>query len=104
MTEQAFKRFQKQAGLYEDGIAGSDAEALYADDAPAYVAERPTLSKNEIASTGLNLSTSLLADEASDDGSDDNGSDGGTPSADEQAAAPEDAEAAATQSRPCRNV
>ena len=35
-TEAAFKLFQKQAGLYEDGIAGSDADYLFSDDAPAY--------------------------------------------------------------------
>ena len=39
MTESAFKAFQKAAGLYEDGIAGSDADLLYADDAPSFVAE-----------------------------------------------------------------
>ena len=40
LTEKAFKLFQKQAGLYVDGIAGSDADLLYSDDAPAYVAEK----------------------------------------------------------------
>ena len=38
LTEAAFKLFQKTAGLYEDGIAGSDADVLYSDDAPAYTA------------------------------------------------------------------
>lgn len=38
-TEKAFKLFQQTAGLYVDGIAGSDADALYADDAPSYVTE-----------------------------------------------------------------
>lgn len=38
-TEKAFKLFQQTAGLYVDGIAGSDADALYADDAPYYVSE-----------------------------------------------------------------
>ena len=38
-TEKAFKQFQKNAGLYVDGIAGNDTEYLYADDAPAYVSE-----------------------------------------------------------------
>lgn len=35
-TEAAFKLFQQAAGLYVDGIAGTDVEYLYADDAPAY--------------------------------------------------------------------
>lgn len=39
ITENAFKQFQKNAGLYVDGIAGSDTEYLFADDAPAYVSE-----------------------------------------------------------------
>lgn len=34
MTEQAFKAFQRQAGLYVDGIAGSDRNVLYASNAP----------------------------------------------------------------------
>ena len=40
MTEKAFKAFQQNAGLYVDGIAGSDAEYLYSDDAPAYKEEK----------------------------------------------------------------
>ncbi|MBQ6498519.1 MAG: peptidoglycan-binding protein [Ruminococcus sp.] len=32
--------FQQNAGLYVDGIAGSDAEYLYSDDAPAYKEEK----------------------------------------------------------------
>lgn len=39
-TEEAFKLFQKQAGLYVDGIAGSDADYLYSDKAPKYTAEQ----------------------------------------------------------------
>ncbi len=38
-TEEAFKLFQKQAGLYVDGLAGSDVDILYSDDAPYYTAE-----------------------------------------------------------------
>ena len=38
-TEAAFKLFQQTAGLYADGIAGSDADVLYSDDAPAYKTE-----------------------------------------------------------------
>ena len=45
LTEKAFKLFQKQAGLYVDGIAGSDVDYLYADDAPAYSPE----TKNDTA-------------------------------------------------------
>lgn len=56
-TEKAFKLFQQTAGLYVDGIAGSDADVLYADDAPAYQAEEETVEpikveKTEIAETG----------------------------------------------------
>ncbi len=36
-TEEAFKLFQETCGLYVDGIAGSDVEYLYADDAPEYI-------------------------------------------------------------------
>lgn len=55
MTEKAFKLFQKQMGLYVDGIAGSDVEYLYADDAPAYTAEKSSTSrkdKDDLADTG----------------------------------------------------
>ena len=64
-TEAAFKRFQETAGLYVDGIAGSDLAYLYADDAPAYKAEEKaedkaedkeeeiTSEKEEIADTGV---------------------------------------------------
>ena len=40
-TEKAFKLFQETAGLYVDGLAGSDVEYLYADDAPRY--EEPVI-------------------------------------------------------------
>lgn len=33
-TEEAYRAFQKAAGLVVDGIAGSDREVLYSDDAP----------------------------------------------------------------------
>ena len=35
-TETAFKLFQEKMGLYVDGVAGSDADYLFSDDAPAY--------------------------------------------------------------------
>lgn len=38
-TEEAFKLFQAQAGLYVDGLAGSDVEYLYSDSAPKYDAD-----------------------------------------------------------------
>ena len=58
MTEKAFKLFQEQAGLYVDGIAGSDADYLYSDDAPAYVpAQKTATLKNETASTGSSVET-----------------------------------------------
>ena len=57
-TEEAFKRFQEAAGLYVDGIAGSDLEYLYADDAPAYKTdaekddEKAESDKEDLAETG----------------------------------------------------
>ena len=54
MTEKAFKLFQKQVGLYEDGIAGSDTDYLYADDAPAYVpVQAAAASKKDVVATGI---------------------------------------------------
>ena len=48
MTEAAYKRFQRAAGLYQDGIAGEDElSLLYSDDAPT----------GSIASVGTNEST-----------------------------------------------
>ena len=35
-TELAFKQFQEAAGLYVDGIAGSDMDVLFSDDAPYF--------------------------------------------------------------------
>ena len=35
-TELAFKQFQQAAGLYVDGIAGSDMDVLFSDDAPRF--------------------------------------------------------------------
>lgn len=68
-TEEAFKLFQEAAGLYVDGVAGSDLEYLYADDAPSYKkadaeaekddedkeveeAEEVTSDKEDLAETG----------------------------------------------------
>ena len=64
-TEEAFKLFQKQAGLYVDGLAGSDVDILYSDDAPYYESDDEdededgfTVNNNktdsELASTGVN--------------------------------------------------
>lgn len=55
-TEAAFKLFQEAAGLYVDGVAGSDLEYLYADDAPAYQSTKDneiTSDKEELADTGV---------------------------------------------------
>lgn len=73
-TEQAFKLFQAQAGLYVDGIAGSDADYLYSDDAPAYVplVVTSTRIKSTATTTGLNLGTSLNNGNESDDTNDNN--------------------------------
>lgn len=67
MTEKAFKLFQKTAGLYVDGIAGSDADVLYADGAPAYVkeeaaAEAPTEEATEDAEDDLQRNDTEIAD------------------------------------------
>ena len=56
--ETAFKLFQEKMGLYVDGIAGSDADYLFADDAPAFTkaeteAEKPASDKEELADTGI---------------------------------------------------
>ena len=37
ITEEAFKEFQKNAGLFVDGIAGSDRDVLYSDTAPTAI-------------------------------------------------------------------
>ncbi len=55
-TEEAFKLFQKTAGLYVDGLAGSDVDILYSDDAPSYTQKAEIVvnnrkDKNEIAQT-----------------------------------------------------
>ena len=41
-TEQAYRAFQEAAGLTVDGIAGSDREVLYSDDAPTAPKEETT--------------------------------------------------------------
>ncbi|MBQ8057814.1 MAG: peptidoglycan-binding protein [Ruminococcus sp.] len=55
-TEEAFKLFQKTAGLYVDGLAGSDVDLLYSDDAPEYIPQAELVvnndkSEDEIAQT-----------------------------------------------------
>ena len=71
-TEEAFKLFQKQAGLYVDGLAGSDVDILYSDDAPYYESDDEdededgfTVNNNktdsELASTGVNDEDEVLA-------------------------------------------
>ena len=49
-TEDAFKLFQSQAGLYVDGLAGSDVEYLYSENAPKYKKESKN-DKEDIAQT-----------------------------------------------------
>ena len=76
-TEEAFKLFQKTAGLYVDGIAGSDADYLFSDNAPSYKTETSTetaaetpaetkLEKTELAGTGVGESTAAAAAETAD--------------------------------------
>ena len=69
MTEAAFKLFQKQVGLYADGIAGSDVDYLYADDAPAYVpvVEEPETPAEEPAEDIPSPAAVLTNTAASDD-------------------------------------
>lgn len=45
LTDAAFRAFQAAAGLTVDGIAGSDREVLYSDNAPAAKAEKPAEEK-----------------------------------------------------------
>ncbi len=47
MTDKAFRAFQNAAGLYADGIAGSDREVLYSDDAPFAQTEKKEEKKEE---------------------------------------------------------
>ena len=70
-TEEAFKLFQETAGLYVDGVAGSDLDYLYADDAPAYKTDADTEedeetdSEEEIDSDKEDLAeTGAVADDA----------------------------------------
>ena len=71
-TEEAFMLFQETAGLYVDGIAGSDAELLYSADAPLCVSSLSfsTLSQRESTVTGETLSTSFKLADSPDDNSD----------------------------------
>lgn len=55
-TEKAFMLFQAQAGLYVDGLAGSDVEYLYADDAPKYVANDNSSDDNDDNDNSLQVS------------------------------------------------
>ena len=58
-TESAFKLFQENAGLYVDGIAGSDVDVLYADDAPAF---KKAAAASEDTETALTADKEDLAD------------------------------------------
>lgn len=59
-TEEAFKLFQQAAGLYVDGLAGSDVEYLYSNDAPVFGSQDEKLlvvdekDDEELAQTGVN--------------------------------------------------
>ena len=72
LTEKAFKLFQKQAGLYVDGIAGSDADYLYSDDAPVYSAEKNDAAaedkSDDLAETGA---VEDASEDETEDGEDD---------------------------------
>ncbi len=46
-TEKAYRAFQEAAGLVVDGIAGSDREVLYSDDAPMAPKDEPKEDKTE---------------------------------------------------------
>ncbi len=50
-TEKAYREFQAAAGLLVDGIAGSDREVLYSDDAPHAPKEEPTTAPVEEETT-----------------------------------------------------
>lgn len=53
-TEEAFKLFQKTAGLTVDGIAGADYDFLLSDEAPTYVKEEAVKKKDaDVAETGV---------------------------------------------------
>ncbi|MBQ2972406.1 MAG: peptidoglycan-binding protein [Ruminococcus sp.] len=63
-TEEAFKLFQEAAGLYVDGLAGSDVEYLYSDDAPRYEAEEELVITDKKDETEL---SSTSAEETEED-------------------------------------
>lgn len=67
-TEEAFKLFQKTAGLTVDGIAGADYDYLLSDDAPTYVKEETPKKKTaeDIADTGVEEETETPAEEATE--------------------------------------
>lgn len=50
-TEQAYRAFQEAAGLTVDGIAGSDREVLYSDDAPHAKTEEATEAQKQEETT-----------------------------------------------------
>lgn len=64
-TEQAYREFQKAAGLTVDGIAGSDREVLYSDNAPYAKSEEATKSDE---STEETTEAATEASEAAQDG------------------------------------
>lgn len=63
-TEAAFKLFQQTAGLYVDGIAGSDADILYSDEAPAYRSAETEQPEETLASEKEELADTGTAEEA----------------------------------------
>lgn len=65
-TESAYKAFQQAAGLVVDGIAGSDREVLYSDDAPVAVSssEEPTTDTENTEETNSDKNVFKNGDES----------------------------------------
>lgn len=66
-TEEAFKLFQKTAGLYVDGLAGSDVDLLYSDDAPAYKADTETVTSTSNKKSDLEIAQTSAENEETEE-------------------------------------
>lgn len=65
-TEAAYRAFQTQAGVYVDGVSGSDREVLYSDDAPYAPVEETTAPVEETTVAEDDSTLYKLGDESED--------------------------------------
>ena len=99
-TETAFKLFQKQAGLYVDGVAGSDTDYLYSDSAARYVPEVKATEAPAVTATeapAQTTTTTTTTSSASSNKKQDLASTGAQEDIAESAAEPTEAEKAAEE-------